>query len=168
MEQGEGRTGTEQEPIEERGTTETEAGKSAEVLDTVKSWLDTVGESLSHLVSTVAGARPWVPATDVYTTNTELVVLADLPGVTADQLRVDPTPTTLTLSGKAEEDDREEAVAYAQRGRPRGAFEIHLDLPAAIEHDRVSARLRGGVLEVRAPLAIIEKPVVTVVEEEEQ
>ncbi|MBP7560689.1 MAG: Hsp20/alpha crystallin family protein [Armatimonadetes bacterium] len=172
MEQDESKTGTEHESPEEQASTETSKpaaaeGKSSEVIDTVKSWLGTVGESVSHIVSTVAGSRPWVPATDVYTTDTELVVLADLPGVSTDALKVDPTPLSLILTGAGEADDREEAVEYSQRGRPRGDFEVHLDLPAEIKHGQVSAKIKRGVLEVRAPLAVVEKPTVTVIQEED-
>lgn len=172
MEQDESKTGAEDATTEEQAATEAAepaagGGKSAEVIDTVKAWLGTVGESVSHIVSSVAGARPWVPATDVYVTDADLVVLADLPGVGADSLKVDPTPLSLTLSGTAEGDDREEAVEYSQRGRPRGAFEVHLDLPSEIRHEQVSAKLKRGVLEVRAPLAVIEKPAVTVTQEDE-
>jgi HSP20 family protein len=177
MEHDEGKTGTDQETTEEQQhsveveTDEDKNGgaeeKASEVLVTVKSWLGTVGDSVSQIVSNVAGERPWVPATDVYTTDNDLVVLADVPGLSASALKVDPTPLTMTISGAVESDDREEAVEYVQRGRHRGAFEVHLDLPTEIRHEQVSAKLKKGVLEVRAPLAVIEKPTVTVTQEDE-
>jgi len=147
--------------------TPAEASAKPDLTGTVKNWLSTVGETVSGLVSQVTAQRPWVPATDVYITASELVVLVDLPGVASGDLQVDPSPLSITISGKRCAEDPPEAKDYAQRGRDRGAFEKTITLQSAIRHAELSAKLSKGVLELRARLAVIEKPKVTVVAEDE-
>jgi HSP20 family molecular chaperone IbpA len=146
--------------------TPAETSAKPDLTGTVKNWLSTVGETVSGLVSQVTAHRPWAPATDVYVTAGELVVLADLPGVSSGDLEIDATPTSITVSGKRCADDAPEAKEYVQRGCDRGPFEKTIALQSEIRHGEVSAKLNKGVLELRAPLEVTKKPKVTVVAED--
>lgn len=150
-----GRMGEHEEQVAGEGTKEqgpAEAAKAkSELTETVKTWWTTALASIKASVGQLSSTRPWVPATDVCTAEGWLVVRADLPGVQSEDLDVQATPMTLTISGKLEEDDPCGAE-FAERGRQRGAFSKTLALPAEIDASQLSAALKRGVLEVRAPL----------------
>jgi len=127
-----------------------------ELGDKVKGWLGSVAEAASGLLAQMVGAQSWIPATDVCHTSTEVVVLADLPGVRAEDVQTSAGATTITITGALAEPDLGPDCVYEQRGRQRGRFEKTISLQREILHGSgdITARLRNGVLEIRAPLAV--------------
>jgi HSP20 family protein len=161
-----GTTPTEQSETPQE--TESEGQATTDTMATVRSWLGTVGETVGHAVSGLVSqlsqlstAGTWVPATDVFTTESELVLLADVPGAESGEVDVEATGMSITISGKTP-DRVEGAVRVAARGRNSGPFEKVVPLPAEIQHGAVKASMKRGVLEVRAPLAVGEKAAVDV------
>jgi HSP20 family protein len=81
----------------------------------------------------------------------EFIVLAELPGFTANDIEVSVEPRRVIITGKREskeEDKQGDAVYVAQR-----SDEIFrtLDLPAEVNVLKVTATLKDGVLTVRLP-----------------
>ncbi len=97
--------------------------------------------------------RLWVPAIDLRETDQEVVVRANLPGLSREDVQVTATEDDIRLEGeapqRAEGDPDEEAFIHNER--PWGKFERMINLPAAIKPDEVTAKLQDGVLEIRAP-----------------
>lgn len=150
---------TESTPTAEKSDTESTPGDktSAAVQDIAakaKSWATTVVGAASGFVSQVIGSRPWVPATDVYVTATEVVVLADLPGVSAESLTTAATAKTLTITGQCSAPELPGDGEWVQRGRNYGPFERIVELPREVRSGEIKAALKRGVLEVRMPLAV--------------
>lgn len=96
-----------------------------------------------------AGAR--VPAVDVAETETDVVVKAELPGVTKDNLQIEVLPEVLSLKAEASEAKEEKSASYHRRERTWARFERTVPLPAEVRTDAVKATLQDGVLEVRMP-----------------
>ncbi len=92
-------------------------------------------------------------AVDVYTEDGNLVVKAEVPGVTAEELDVTLKDNVLTITGetKAEEEVKEEN--YIRRERRYGSFCRSLALPAEAEGDKAEAAFEDGILTVRIPVA---------------
>ena len=103
-------------------------------------------------------AGAWMPAVDIYETNDDLVVKAELPGVEKDQIGVEVKGGVLTLRGERrhEKDVKEENYHRIERGY--GNFLRSFALPASVEEEKVSARLTGGVLEIHLPKKAEAKP----------
>ena len=103
-------------------------------------------------------AGAWIPAVDIYETDDDLVVKAELPGVEKDQIGVEVKGGVLTLRGerKHEKDVKEENYHRIERGY--GNFLRSFALPASVEEEKVSARLTGGVLEIHLPKKAEAKP----------
>ena len=78
----------------------------------------------------------------------QLVVLAEVPGFTVNDLRVAVEPRSLVISGKAEEqrDERDERTVYAECCSRQ--FYRSLDLPAEVDPAKATATLKDGILEV--------------------
>jgi len=84
--------------------------------------------------------RDRVPAVDVYENDREVLVLADLPGVTAQQLEVKLDHPDLSIEGRAPGPD-------GTWTRYRRQFRVGSSVDAA----RIEAELDSGVLRVHLP-----------------
>lgn len=87
----------------------------------------------------------------------EVVVMAELPGIKADDLKVSVEQGTLTIQGERR-DDTPEGYLVHRKERSAGRFTHTLALPASIEPDGVQASLKDGVLELRMPKVAAERP----------
>jgi HSP20 family protein len=94
----------------------------------------------------------FTPPIDIFETDEGLVLHADLPGVTIETLELQVQNNKLTLFGRVK----------AQA--PTGAKPVHLEyevgdflrsfiLSDNVDHDRIRAKLNGGVLEIALPKA---------------
>lgn len=106
--------------------------------------------------SEVAQARPTIPpAVDIYENNDEILVYADLPGVTPEGLNVRVHKDELHIEGKRHED---EPGRLLERGYRTHDFARGFRLPPGIDGEKIEAELTGGVLKLRLPKAEVAKP----------
>jgi HSP20 family protein len=97
-------------------------------------------------------ARAWAPAIDVERTDGKLVLRADLPGITPDEVSIEVKDDILTVSGEHEERSEEQDKDYVRRERRYGAFKRSMALPAGVDAEQITAKTHDGVLEVTIPL----------------
>lgn len=100
----------------------------------------------------------WVPAVDVVRENGSLVVRADLPGITPDEVTIEVDDGILTVAGSHEERSDTDEERYVRRERRRGAFSRSMVLPAGTDPQTITAHTADGVVEVTIPLPEAEKP----------
>jgi HSP20 family protein len=91
------------------------------------------------------------PAVDVYEEAEEVVLKAEMPGMSKEDLQINLSDSVLTISGekKKEEDVKEEDYTYSERSY--GSFSRSLQLPCAVKADQAKAIFNNGVLEVKLP-----------------
>lgn len=98
---------------------------------------------------------------DVYATESEVVVLAAVPGMNADDIQISIEKNVLTLSGSmpnvAESEDAKGATWYLHE-LPHGTFERTLSLPTELDANRAEATFDNGMLRLVLPKAESEKP----------
>lgn len=89
------------------------------------------------------------PRIDVREGEEDVLIEADLPGVTPDQLDVNVRDDLVTIAGRrqAQEDDR--GAGWYRRERVLGDFERTVRLPFDVDPDAVAAKYEHGVLRVR-------------------
>lgn len=92
-----------------------------------------------------------MPAVDVYDEKEALVVKADLPGITGDELEVTLSDARLTIKGEKKKEEEVKDKDYHRWERSYGAFVRTIDLPVPVKADEVKATFKNGVLEVRLP-----------------
>jgi HSP20 family protein len=100
------------------------------------------------------GMRPsldFVPHFDVKETKDAYVINADLPGVKDEELDVSLSGNLLTISGKREEEHREEGDSYYAMERSLGSFARSFTMPDGVDAENVTADLKQGVLTLRIP-----------------
>ncbi len=91
------------------------------------------------------------PTLDVYEEKGDVVVKADLPGMNKEEIEVNLTGTTLTISGEKKKAEEVKEKDYYRSERSHGMFRRSVELPADVQADKVSASFKDGVLEVRLP-----------------
>jgi HSP20 family protein len=102
------------------------------------------------------GERMWFPAADVCETKDELVLTFDIPGVTEKDIKLSITGDLLTLKGERRFESENDT--YHRVERVYGRFERSVQLPTMVQPDKVTAKYRDGVLEVKVPKAEEVKP----------
>ncbi|MDC3952585.1 Hsp20/alpha crystallin family protein [Polyangium jinanense] len=104
---------------------------------------------------TLETRRGVVPAVDIFENKTELLIVADLPGVGPNDIAVRLDKNELTIAGKRA--SAPEGSALAVEGRP-GDFTRTFLVPQGIVADGISAEVTQGVLKVRLPKVSAQKP----------
>jgi HSP20 family protein len=101
---------------------------------------------------------PGYPAMNVWTNSDGLVVTAEVPGVNPEDIDVNITGETMTLSGERKPDIIDESVRYHRHERGYGQFSRSLQLPFPVDVNEVDATFKNGVLYLTMPRAEQDKP----------
>jgi HSP20 family protein len=104
------------------------------------------------------GHRRWIPAMDLVETDEHLVLRADLPGLSEDDVEVEIKDGVLTVSGERKAEHEEKQEGYYRVERAFGSFTRSLSLPQGIDAGEVTAGFDRGVLEMRVPKPAERKP----------
>jgi HSP20 family protein len=97
------------------------------------------------------GEKGFHASFEVKETKDSYVFKADLPGVKEDDLDVSVTENRLTISGKREEEKRDESDRYYAYERSYGSFSRAFTLPEGVDPDKVDAEFKSGVLTLTVP-----------------
>lgn len=94
----------------------------------------------------------WSPQMEVFEREGNLVVHADLPGMSKDDLHVDLEDNQLILRGERrnEREENQEGVYHTERSY--GSFYRSIPLPEGVDAEQANASFHNGVLEVTVPL----------------
>jgi HSP20 family protein len=101
----------------------------------------------------------WVPPVDIYQTSEhELVLKAELPDLSREEIDITVENFVLTLKGekKLATEVKEEQFHHIERSY--GSFSRSFSLPRTVDASKVSADYKNGVLTVRLPLREEAKP----------
>jgi HSP20 family protein len=97
-------------------------------------------------------------ALDVYATDDDLVVEANLPGVKPEEVDITVEGNTLTIAGETRSARKDEEGSTLIQEIRRGPFSRTLTLPDGLEADKATATFEDGVLTLRVPKAAQAKP----------
>jgi HSP20 family protein len=100
----------------------------------------------------------WAPAVDIYETENELVVKADLPDVSEKDLDVRIENNTLTIRGERKFEKKVEEENYLRVERTYGSFSRSFSLPNTGNSEAIKADYKNGVLTVELPKRAESKP----------
>jgi HSP20 family protein len=108
-------------------------------------------DNLSRFPATRQAATLWSPPIEVFERGNDLVVRADLPGLSKDDVKVDIDNGVLAISGERRSEHEEERQGYFRSERSYGSFSRSIPLPEGVNEDQVKASFKDGVLEVTMP-----------------
>ena len=97
------------------------------------------------------GGTAFAPPLEIFEREGHLVVRADLPGLTKEDVQVEVTDDSLTIAGerRSEHDTQHEGLFRSERHY--GTFHRHIPLPEGVDAAQVKASFQDGVLEVTMP-----------------
>jgi HSP20 family protein len=104
-------------------------------------WGETSNESLAL----------WSPAVEVLEKGDKLVVRAEVPGVSKDDVSIDVTDDVLTIQGERRQESEDRGEGFYRSERAYGRFLRTIPLPEGTDPDKAEARFKDGVLEVTLP-----------------
>ena len=111
------------------------------------AWQERLGRLAPHT------GEPWSPAIDVYETAETYVVMAEVPGLSRDEIDLALEDARLTIRAERKDRGRAEGeiVRYHQIERGYGVFARTFEFADKIDTERVAADLANGVLYVTLP-----------------
>jgi HSP20 family protein len=139
-------------------------------MNTIDRWdpfrnLSTLQEQVNRLFETSYRGRgdnsaltTWAPAVDIYETENELVLKADLPDVDEKDLDIQIENNMLTIRGERKFDHEVKEDNYLRIERTYGAFSRSFSLPNTVNAEAIKAEYKNGVLRVELPKRAESKP----------
>lgn len=100
---------------------------------------------------TSAPAAAWTPAVDVFEDKDGLRIIAELPGVKPEDVKLSLENNVLTIRGEKRQVAEEKTERVHRYERSYGAFERTFTLPATVDAERIAAGYEHGVLTVTLP-----------------
>jgi HSP20 family protein len=120
--------------------------------------LATLQREMHRLLESFFDGSPWrlgepmsAPAVEVADTTDTVVVKAQVPGVSKEQLQITVSEGALTIKGETKEEEKKDEKNYTRREFHYGAFSRTVALPAGVEAEKATAQLKDGVLEITIP-----------------
>jgi HSP20 family protein len=100
----------------------------------------------------------WAPAVDIYETENELVIKADLPDINEKDLDVQVENNMLTIRGERKFEKKVNEDNYLRVERTYGSFSRSFSLPTTVNTESIHAEYKNGVLTVQLPKRAESKP----------
>jgi HSP20 family protein len=100
----------------------------------------------------------WLPSVDVFEDKESLKIVAELPGLKPEDVKITLENSTLTLRGEKKQVAEEKTERVHRYERSYGSFERSFSLPNTVDADKVAASFENGVLTITLPKAEKAKP----------
>ena len=100
----------------------------------------------------------WYPACDVFEDKDAVKIVAELPGVKAEQVKLSLENNVLTIRGEKTQEAEERSERVHRYERSYGTFERAFVLPSTVDGDKISAQYENGVLTILVPKAERARP----------
>ena len=96
-------------------------------------------------------AAAWVPAVDVFEDANAIRIVAEVPGVSPDAVKISHENNVLTIQGTKQHVAEERSEQVHRYERSYGAFQRSFTLPATVDANGIKATYEHGVLTVTLP-----------------
>lgn len=93
----------------------------------------------------------WTPVVDVFEGKDAIRIVAELPGVRAQDVKISLENHTLTLRGEKQQETQDTGERTHRYERVFGSFERTFTLPTTVDPDKIEASYADGVLTISIP-----------------
>ena len=139
----------------------------------IRNWTREPGTEMNSLENRVArlfteafgtdwqhtsAAAAWTPPADILEKADAIRIMAELPGVQPDQVKISVEGNVLTIQGSKEQRAEEETERVHRYERVYGTFERTFTLPASVDANAIQASYEHGILTVTLPKVEKAKP----------
>ncbi|BAT72011.1 HSP20 family protein [Thermosulfidibacter takaii ABI70S6] len=136
-------------------------------LTSLKTQMDKIFESLLGESEDIKSGS-WVPPVDIYETENEIVIKAEVPGVTLNDIEIKLEDDTLVIRGEKKFERDMEKETYHRAERVYGKFQRSFVIPKTIDKEKIKASLKHGVLTIVLPKKEEVKPKEITIQVEEE
>ena len=96
-------------------------------------------------------AGTWAPAVDIFETENELVMTAEIPGIEEKDVEIKIEDNTLSIRGERKFEKETKEENYHRLERSYGSFYRAFTLPSSVDPERIQAEQENGVLKISMP-----------------
>jgi HSP20 family protein len=96
-------------------------------------------------------ASTWAPSVDIFETEKELVLTAEVPGIDEKDIEIKIEENTLSLKGERKFEKETKEENYHRIERSYGSFYRAFTLPNSIDPEKIRATHENGVLKITMP-----------------
>jgi HSP20 family protein len=93
----------------------------------------------------------WSPAVDIFETENEIIVQAELPGVDRKDIGLQLENNVLTLKGERRFEKETKQENYHRIERSYGGFSRAFSIPAIVDEEKIRADYKDGILKIALP-----------------
>ena len=93
----------------------------------------------------------WLPPCDVFEDKNAVKIVAEIPGVDAEDVKISLENNLLTLRGEKKQQAEEQSERVHRYERSYGVFERTFSLPTSVDPEKIDAKYSHGVLTVTIP-----------------
>ncbi|MEO0080644.1 MAG: Hsp20/alpha crystallin family protein [candidate division WOR-3 bacterium] len=115
-------------------------------------------EDMERLFDSMFGRLPrervetfWSPVLDIQETDDAIIVHAELPGMKKEDIKIQLSGDTLTISGERKFEAEQKGKTWYRVERAYGRFQRTIVLPAEVAGDKAKAAYKAGILELTLP-----------------
>jgi HSP20 family protein len=120
-------------------------------------WVSTLFSSSAGCRANTTATRDFPPI-NIWLGEKSVVVTAELPGGTRDDVNLGLQEDVLTLAGKRKPKSQEQNVSWQRREPAYGTFSRAVPLPFRVDPEKVQARFNNGVLEIELQRLEADRP----------
>ena len=124
-------------------------------VDTFQRQMNRLFEDYARPDNSVSG---WTPRVDIFEDENQIILSAELPGLSDKDVTVNVENNVLTISGERALENEEKKDGYTRVERYYGSFNRSFSLPNTVDIEKVDAKMDKGVLTVSLPRREDTKP----------
>lgn len=100
----------------------------------------------------------WAPVVDIEEDNDKIMVKAEIPGMTREDIKVSVQGNLLTITGERKQENETKNKTFHRIERSYGRFSRMITLPTDVDADKVKANYKDGILNIALPKPESVKP----------
>ncbi|MDH4212243.1 MAG: Hsp20/alpha crystallin family protein [candidate division WOR-3 bacterium] len=100
----------------------------------------------------------WAPIVDIEEDNDSIMVKAEIPGMSKEDIRVSVQSNILTITGERKRESETKNKTFHRIERTYGKFSRMITLPTDVDSDKVKANYKDGILSITLPKPEAVKP----------
>lgn len=124
--------------------------------------MDRLQRDMNRLFNQYSPSRPRTapsyPAINIWANEDGQLVSTEMPGIRVEDIDISVDGYTLTIAGERSLDEVPEDAVFHRRERGFGKFSRTIQLPFAVDANKVEAIFKDGVLKISLPKVEVEKP----------
>lgn len=106
----------------------------------------------------LVGDSLWAPVMDIEETKDDIIVKAEIPGMTKEDVKIQVSGDIITISGERKREEETRDKTYHRIERSYGQFQRMITLPGEVQSAKAKASYENGVLTIKLPKSDEVKP----------